>query len=38
MMKPNQKHRRPTGQSDGSDYLYATVAADRASPVAVADR
>ena len=29
--------RRPAGQSDGSDNLSATVAADRAFPAAVAE-
>mgnify|MGYP006176101307 CR=1 FL=1 len=30
-------NRRPAGQSDGSDNLSATVAADRALPAAVAE-
>jgi hypothetical protein len=30
-------NRRPAGQSDGSDNLFATVAADRAFPAAVAE-
>jgi hypothetical protein len=30
-------NRRPAGQSDGSDNLLATVAADRAFPAAVAE-
>ncbi len=30
-------NRRPAGQSDGSDNLSATVAADRAFPAVVAD-
>jgi hypothetical protein len=37
---PNQgaaPNRRPAGQSDGSDNLSAIVAADRASPAAVAE-
>ena len=39
-MTPNQgaaANRRPAGQSDGSDNLFATVAADRAFPAAVAE-
>ena len=39
-MPPNQSaaaNRRPAGQSDGSDDLSATVAADRAFPAAVAE-
>jgi hypothetical protein len=38
--EPNQSaaaNRRPVGQSDGADYLSATVAADRAFSAAVAD-
>jgi hypothetical protein len=31
-------NRRPAGQLDGSGNLFATVAADRAFPAAVADR
>ena len=30
-------NRRPAGQSDGSGNLFATVAADRAFPAAVAE-
>jgi hypothetical protein len=30
-------NRRPAGQSDGSDNLSATIAADRAFPAAVAE-
>jgi hypothetical protein len=30
-------NRRPAGQLDGSDYLSAIVAADRAFPAAVAE-
>jgi hypothetical protein len=30
-------NRRPAGQSDGSGNLFATVAADRALPAAVAE-
>jgi len=30
-------NRLPAGQSDGSDNLFATVAADRAFPAAVAE-
>ena len=30
-------NRRPAGQSDGSGSLFATVAADRAFPAAVAE-
>ena len=39
-MQANQSaaaHRRPAGQSDGSDNLAAIVAADRAFPAAVAE-
>jgi hypothetical protein len=39
-MPPNQSaaaNRRPAGQLDGSDNLFATVAADRAFPAAVAE-
>jgi hypothetical protein len=39
-MWPNQSaaaNRRPAGQSDGSDNLAATLAADRAFPAAVAE-
>ena len=39
-MMPNQgaaANRRPAGQSDGSDSLFATVAAARAFPAAVAE-
>jgi hypothetical protein len=38
--QPNQcaaANRRPAGQSDGSGNLFATVAADRAFPAAVAE-
>ena len=40
MMWPNQSaagNRRPAGQLDGSGNLFATLAADRAFPVAVAE-
>jgi hypothetical protein len=40
MMPPNQSaaaNRRPAGQADGSGNLFATVAADRAFPAAVAE-
>ena len=40
ILTPNQSaaaNRRPAGQSDGADYLAATVAADRAFPAAVAE-
>lgn len=40
MLTPNQSaaaNRRPAGQSDGSDNLPATLAADRAFPAAVAE-
>ena len=30
-------NRRPAGQSDGADNLFATIAADRAFPAAVAE-
>jgi hypothetical protein len=37
-LQPNMtSNRRPAGQSDGSDNLFATVAADRAFPAAVAE-
>jgi hypothetical protein len=39
-MMPNQSaaaNRRPAGQSDGSDNLAGTVAADRSFPAAVAE-
>ena len=39
-VRPNQSaaaNRRPAGQSDGSGNLFATVAADRAFPAAVAE-
>jgi hypothetical protein len=39
-MPPNQSaaaNRRPAGQADGSGNLFATVAADRAFPAAVAE-
>lgn len=32
-----ETNRRPAGQSDGSDNLSATLAADRAFPAAVAE-
>ena len=38
--EPNQSaaaNRRPAGQSDSSDDLFATVAADRAFPAAVTE-
>jgi len=37
--RPNHalQRRRPAGQSDGSDNLSATLAADRAFPAAVAE-
>jgi hypothetical protein len=38
MMPTRKLHRRPAGQSDGSDSLSAIVAADRAFPAAVAGR
>jgi hypothetical protein len=37
---PNQSaaaNRRPAGQANGSDNLFATVAADRVFPAAVAE-
>ena len=40
MTQPNQSaaaNRRPAGQSDGSDNLFAAIAADRAFPAAVAE-
>jgi hypothetical protein len=39
-MQANQSaaaNRRPAGQADGSGNLFATVAADRAFPAAVAE-
>ena len=39
-LPPNQSaaaNRRPAGQLDGSGNLFATVAADRAFPAAVAE-
>jgi len=39
-LTPNQSaaaNRRPAGQADGSGNLSATIAADRAFPVAVAE-
>jgi hypothetical protein len=39
-LPPNQSaaaNRRPAGQSDGLGNLFATVAADRAFPAAVAE-
>jgi len=41
MLTANQSaasNRRPAGQAGGSDNFFATVAADRAFPAAVADR
>jgi hypothetical protein len=39
-LPPNQgaaANRRPAGQPDGADNLFATVATDRAFPAAVAE-